>query len=209
MTRQRAGDGPRGGKAEAVREDRQRRDNRILLLLVLFLLCAGAGVVWWFRQQPPPGPPPSAQAVSSSVTTTVEPLAMTLYVPAENGLRAVSAEIPRRADPAAQAREALTALFADEQASQAPVLKDLRLRAIFLDEKGTAYLDVGSGPQHDIRASAREELLALYALTDTVMHTCPEVKQVRFLLNGGEAQTLAGHIDLSGAFGARMDLVQQ
>jgi hypothetical protein len=41
------------------------------------------------------------------------------------------------------------------------------------------------------------------------MQNFDEIKQVRFLLNGKEAQTLAGHVDLSRTFTKRMDLVRQ
>ena len=46
-------------------------------------------------------------------------------------------------------------------------------------------------------------------MVNTVMQNFYEIKGVRFLVNGREAQTLAGHVDLSGKFQKRMDLVQQ
>ena len=55
---------------------------------------------------------------------------------------------------------------------------------------------------------ADARLLALYAVVNTVTHNVPEVRQVRVLLDGREAQTLAGHADLSRSFAKRADLVR-
>jgi hypothetical protein len=60
-----------------------------------------------------------------------------------------------------------------------------------------------------VRASAWEEQLAIYALVNTLLQNFEEIKQVVLLLDGGEAQTLAGHMDLSRTFTKRMDLVKQ
>ena len=54
-----------------------------------------------------------------------------------------------------------------------------------------------------------EELLALYAMVNTLSQNFEEIRQVRFLVDGREAQTLAGHIELSRKFTKRMDLVKQ
>ncbi|HSQ77452.1 MAG TPA: GerMN domain-containing protein, partial [Nitrospirota bacterium] len=73
----------------------------------------------------------------------------------------------------------------------------------------TAYVDISSAQQNGATASAWEELLAIYSMVNTLMQNFEEIKQVRFLLEGKEAQTLAGHIDLSRKFDKRMDLVKQ
>jgi hypothetical protein len=62
--------------------------------------------------------------------------------------------------------------------------------------------------QKELKASVEGELLAVYALVNSLTQSIPEVRQVRFLLDGREAQTLAGHIDLSRSFVKRTDLVK-
>jgi hypothetical protein len=89
------------------------------------------------------------------------------------------------------------------------VLRDIRLRAFYLDASGTAYIDLAAGLKKDVLASAWEEQLALYAMVNTLLRNFEEIKQVLFLFEGGEAQTLAGHMDLSRTFTKRMDLVRQ
>jgi hypothetical protein len=138
-----------------------------------------------------------------------EPLPITLYYPHEGMLAAEAAVVKRQPDTQSLAREAIAALFADEQSMLQPVLRDIRLRELYIDTSGTAYIDLTVGSKIDVRASAWEEQLAIYAMVNTVMQNFEEIKQVGLLLDGMEAQTLAGHMDLSRTFTKRMDLVKQ
>jgi hypothetical protein len=124
-------------------------------------------------------------------------------------LAAVPAMVKRQPDTQSLARAALAALFADQRTQLEPVLRDIRLRELYLDSSGTAYIDLTPVRQKDVRASAWEEQLAIYALVNTLLQNFQEIKQVVLLLDGGEAQTLAGHMDLSRTFAKRMDLVKQ
>ncbi len=134
---------------------------------------------------------------------------ITLSVPVDGLLVPVQAPVTRQPDTQSLAREALAALFADQTGSQAPVLKDLRIRGVYLDAAGTGYIDLAPAEQREVRASVWEELIALYAMVNTLSQNFEEIKQVRFLVDGKEVQTLAGHIELSWNFTKRMDLVKQ
>jgi hypothetical protein len=137
-----------------------------------------------------------------------EPLSVTLYYPLEGMLVAGTTPAKRQPDTQAQARETLVAVFQDRRAAQAPVLRDVKPRAFYLDGKGTAYIDLTPG-EPAVRASAWDEQLAVYALVNTLMQNFEEIKQVAFLVDGRDAQTLAGHMDLSRKYTKRMDLVRQ
>jgi hypothetical protein len=149
------------------------------------------------------------QSLSSQLLRRDTPLVVSLYYPVNGLLSTGSAAVKRQQDPQAQARETLTALLADQRASLVPVLKDIRLQELYLDASGTAYIDLVPAQQKDVTASISDELLALYALVDTLMLNFEEIKQVAFLLDGREARTLAGHVDLSRKFTKRTDLVRQ
>jgi hypothetical protein len=137
-----------------------------------------------------------------------EPLTVTLFVSSDGFLSTGSIAVKRQPDTQAQAREVLTTALADLRAAQSPVLRELKLRGLFIDG-GTAYVDLAPLPQTGIRSSALEELLAIYAIVNTLGQNFEEIMQVRFLVDGKEAQTLAGHIDLSRTFTKRNDLVKQ
>jgi hypothetical protein len=49
----------------------------------------------------------------------------------------------------------------------------------------------------------------MYAMVNTLMQNFEEIREVAFLVDGRQAPTLAGHMDLSRRYGKRMDLVKQ
>ncbi len=184
----------------------------IWLLGAIFAAAAVAGVFVWLRLSAP-DPQQNQAALAPSLLAHPprpdESLAITLYYP-ENGLLATGTiPIKRQPDPQAQAREALGAVFADKRVLQAAVFADLKIRGVFLDASGTAYVDLSSARQNGAAASAWDELLTIYSLVNTLTKNFDEIKQVRFLFEGKETQTLAGHIDLARKFDKRMDLVKQ
>lgn len=198
----------------------ERNDRRIpgssgtiaALLTAVVLITAGGGYLWYRTTKGPQNEPPGRAEGRSPgpVERTNEPFPVTLFLPAEGRLVSAAVAVKRQLDAQLQAREAVVALLAGEQGARFAVLKDLRLRALYLDASGAAYLDLSpvSANQKEIRASAEDELLAVYALVNTLVQNVPEVRQVRFLVDGREVQTLAGHIDLSRSFGKRADLVK-
>lgn len=199
------------------RIDRRINGSRSLIWLLVaifavFAVIVAAGVFVWLRLNAPnPQQNRGAQTLSALVqpVRADEPLAITLYYPADGALATGTASVKRRPDPQAQAREALGAIFADQRVLQAAVFRDLKIRELFLDASGTAYVDLSPAQQNGVKASAWEELLAIYSMVNTLAQNFEEIKQVRFLLEGKEAQTLAGHMDLSRKFDKRMDLVKQ
>jgi hypothetical protein len=189
--------------------DRRIGSNRALLwsLVALFAGAAAAGIFVWQRMSAPT--PPPEQTAQTPLARPDEPLMITLYYPADGMLASGPGSVKRQPDTQAQAREVLAALFADPHAAQSAVFKEVRLREFFLDASGTGYVDLSTLQPNGVKSSAGEELLAIYAMVDSLTQNFEDIKQVRFLLEGREAQTLAGHIDFSRKFEKRMDLVKQ
>ncbi len=191
------------------RIDRSIGGNRWLLWSLAVLLAAAVAFLAWERLSAPTAPRTAPAPSPQQPARLDEPLPVTLYYPADGMLVAVPASVPRRASTQELGREVLAALFADSHASRSPVLNEVRLRAFFLDDAGTGYVDLSPVRQDGVRASAGDEFLAMYTLVDVLEQNFEEIKRVRFLLEGREAQTLAGHIDLTRMFEKRMDLVKQ
>lgn len=194
--------------------DRSIRDNRMLLILLLgiFLIAAVGGAYLWIRTHGPDAAQKSIEEGPQSLVQPAfrnEPLTITVYYPVNGMLLAGAASVKRQPDTQAQARETLAAAFSDQRTAQTAVFRDIKLKAFYLDGQGTAYIDLVPSQQRDVSASAWEEFLALSAMVNTVMQNFDEIKQVRFLVDGREAQTLAGHMDLSRTYTKRMDLVRQ
>lgn len=189
------------------------RGPLVITLMAIVLIVAGGGGYLWFRLAGAPQAVSTMQQDGQAAAPAArpdEPFMATLFVPGDGALGTAVVAVRRHPEVQLQAREAVAALLAADQGRQSSVLKELRLRALYLDASWTATVDLSAAApsQKEIRASVEDELLAVYALVNTLTQNFPEVRQVRFLLDGREAQTLAGHIDLSRAYVKRTDLVK-
>lgn len=187
--------------------------NRVLFVLIIVLAAfAFTGLYLWSRMEAP-APTPSdgaGTAPPAPLVSPAEPLPVMMFFPSGSALVPESVPVTRQYDAQSQAREAVAALLTSPRAWQAPLLRNLRLSALYLDASGTAYVDLAPASRdRDFRGSVKDELLAVYAIVNTLTQNFEEVKQVHLLIDGREAETLAGHIDLSEFFRARPDLARQ
>lgn len=81
-----------------------------------------------------------------------------------------------------------------------PLPASTDVRAVFLAPDGTAYLDFSNSALGLFAPGIGSERLAVYSVVDTLAANIPAVKQVRFLIQGQEVETLNGHVDLTAAF---------
>jgi len=83
------------------------------------------------------------------------------------------------------------------------------IRAVFLTPDGTAIVDLSQEALTDFQPGIESESLAIYSIVDSICANIPQVKEVRFLVQGQEVQTLDGHIDLTGSFAPEPSLIAQ
>ena len=181
----------------------------MLVALLITCVIAGTGYLWLRTSRTQPAQPALVEGPEgpSAVPPADGRLAVVLYLPSEAGLGAAQATIARQEDAQLEAGAAVAAILASDRG--APLLQgEFLLRGFYLDDAGTAYVALAMQGRREARASAREELLAIYSVVNTLTMNFPEVRQVRFLLDGKEAQTLAGHIDLGRSYAKRIDLVR-
>ena len=74
------------------------------------------------------------------------------------------------------------------------------VRAVFLTADGTAYLDLSADVLSDFEPGIQSETLAIYSIVNSLTINIPAVKQVQFLIQGQQVETLDGHTDLTMAF---------
>jgi hypothetical protein len=60
----------------------------------------------------------------------------------------------------------------------------------------TAYLDFGRELADGLPGGSASEITAVYSIVDTVSFNFPDIKKVKFLLEGQDVETLRGHVDL-------------
>ncbi len=193
------------------RIDRRIGNNNLLLvIIIIFAIASAAGLFAWQRLRVSSVAEPSVQAEAPGLAAGAdEPLSFMVYYPVEGALVSGPVPVSRKPDTQSQARDVLLTVLGGPRAAVSPVFSQIKLRELFLDEAGTAYADLVADSPNGVQASGLEELMAIYAMVDTLTQNFEEIKQVRFLIDGREAQTLAGHIDLSRTFARRMDLVKQ
>ena len=86
--------------------------------------------------------------------------------------------------------------------------RDTVVRAAYLLPDGTAFVDLGGATlTQGWGTGSHEELMAVYAVVQTVTANFPEAKRVRILVNGEPAETLAGHINIARSLAPMPSLV--
>lgn len=141
-------------------------------------------------------------ALQSSVgPTRTQPV--TLFFPsiADGKLREETRNLALAADPADRIRQVVLALIeGPKQGENRALPPSADVRAVFLTGDGTAYLDFASGAFADLNPGIESETLAVYAVVDSLAANLPEVKRVKFLVQGQEVESLDGHADLTAPF---------
>jgi len=82
------------------------------------------------------------------------------------------------------------------------------VRAFFIAEDGTAYADLTGNIQTDHPGGSVTEMLTVYSIVNSLVLNIPVIKQVKLLIDGQEAMTLAGHIDIRNPLKANMLMVR-
>lgn len=75
-----------------------------------------------------------------------------------------------------------------------------RLRQVYLLEDGTALVDLSQEVIYPAIGGVAAELSALYSITRSLTENIQEIKQIRFLVEGQERPTLAGHLSIREPF---------
>jgi len=116
-------------------------------------------------------------------------------------LAAVNTRLALGKEPQERARVALETLITGAPTPEQRVLPlETSLLAFYLLPNGTAVADFSDALSHELPSGIASEQLALDAITQTLHAAVPQVGRLRILIDGQEAETLAGHVDLSGAF---------
>jgi len=138
-----------------------------------------------------PEPAPSA---------AVPRIKATLFFTSEDGqhLVGVDQEVPLGDTPAAQARAIVDAQVA--AAAPAPLVSSIpvgtTVRSLFVSDRGDVFVDLDAAVRTKHPGGSMQELLTVYTIVNAVLTNLPTQSGVQILINGREADTLAGHVDL-------------
>jgi hypothetical protein len=74
------------------------------------------------------------------------------------------------------------------------------VRNVYLTQSGTAVVDVNGAFADGQTSGVLAEELTLVSFAQTLAMNAPNISAVKFLVDGQERETLAGPVDISGAF---------
>lgn len=187
------------------------REANLLTALVLFLL--GLGLAFsaprWARfLREPAGSVDDDLAVGAAAggarpeggPEARRTISVKLYFPSAEtgGLLTEEREVPFSGDLARQVRHVLEELVKGPKTGLLGALPpETKILEIFVTARGVAYVDVSKEIQPLPSLGAQGELLAVYALVDSVVSNFPAVKRVQILVEDKPVTTLGGHVDLS------------
>ena len=134
-----------------------------------------------------------------------------LYYVSSDGMHLMSVErdVAYGDGPLDQAREIVAAQIA---AVPEPLLSAIpegtTLRAIFITDRGDAYVDLSGTIVSGHPGGVTTEMLTVYAIVNALTANLPAVTAVQLLVDGKEVETLAGHVDLRRPLEKNTALVQ-
>jgi hypothetical protein len=116
-------------------------------------------------------------------------------------LEATPIQLPLSADPVERSKQLLIALIAKAPALERRTLAaDATLLAFYIQPDGTAIADFSDELSTGTPSGILSEQLAVDSITQTLGANVAGIQQLKILIHGQEAETLAGHVDLTGLF---------
>jgi hypothetical protein len=160
----------------------------------------------WYRPQAAPG---TAATPADRPATPERKITATLYFISEDGLSLVGVqqEVPVAEPVAEQARRIVEAQLGPAPEPYATAVPEgTTVRAVFVTEQGCeesaltcrrdAFVDLSAEARTRHTGGALDELFTIYAIVNAVTVNLPAISRVQILVDGKEADTLAGHVDL-------------
>jgi spore germination protein GerM len=184
--------------------NRSRSSSLAVLLAIAVLVAVGLGWFWANRSVD--------VALTGAVRTdpaapALQKRLVHLYFADSSGkyLSAEQRVVGQPVDVASAARKLVEELIRGPlQEGTRTLPREASLRALFVTSDGVAYVDFKADALDFHPGGVETELLTIYSIVDTLVLNLEEVRQVKFLIGGQEAVTLAGHVDLSRPFKADM-----
>lgn len=113
----------------------------------------------------------------------------------------ITVELPLSSDSVLRAKEVLNTLLAGPVDPEARTLPpDAALLAFYILPDGTAVADFSEAIGTSIPSGIQSEQLAVDSILRTLEANVPQVQRLKILIHGQEAETLAGHLDLTQTF---------
>jgi hypothetical protein len=81
----------------------------------------------------------------------------------------------------------------------------VRLLDLYMDNEGVIYIDLGEEIKRNFSGGAIDELKLITGLYKGVKAAVPGCTALKLLIQGSEAESFGGHIDISGPIGDELE----
>ena len=171
-------------------------NGRFVLLVMLGLAVAGL-LAWTFLSGPHAGPEPGKPGESLPTPTPAPRQNVVLLYPGPDDMlhpEIVPLALPDELE--ARVRVLVSRLLEPSPAGRPPVVPyPAQLVDVFVRDARVAYVDF-TPPERPLAGTSMEVPFA-YAVVNTILLNCPDLRGVQLLFDDREVETLAGHLDLS------------
>jgi hypothetical protein len=191
----------------------RRRVLRIVAALIVIGLAAWGVTRGLERLVAPEPAAPADEPAASSAPAAVGHITATLFYASADGqaLVPIRREVPLAEGVVPQGREILSIAIDEPPPSPyvSTIPKGTMLRAFYVTERGDAFIDLSAEVAKNHPGGSFTEMLTVYTLVNVVMANLPMIQRVQILIEGREADTLAGHVDLRRPLVRDMTLVRE
>jgi spore germination protein GerM len=166
-------------------------------VLAGILLVLVGGTLWWLLGLPGRHGASLDTAERSGSATPGEELSIWFASRQEDALVSERRRVPPGLTPFDRAKASLQELIAGPKTDALPTVSaEVKIRELFIDDQGTAYIDFSEALSQTHPGGAWAEMLTLRSILQTLVANVPQIKRVQILIEGREVETLAGHIDI-------------
>lgn len=173
-----------------------------LVLIILFILMIQG-------EKPKSGQVSDFQPEDQSAEP-MEMIAVSLFFISEEDdlLHPEKRDIPAYASVAQKARRTIEELIKGPESDLInPIPSETKLRELYITGQGDAFVDFSREIRENHPFGTSADIATVYAIVHSLTENFEEIKRVYILIDGGERETLGGHIDLRRPFLPRSDLI--
>jgi spore germination protein GerM len=183
--------------------------RHIKLGLIFFGLVLVLGISYYYNLQKrvgrlvrPPQEPSQPYLVDKPVFSETAPLKkVRVFLPSKSKdglLEPEEREIHSSDQVSAEAKQIIAELIAGSKEGRgAAIPPETKLREIFISGEALAVVDLTKEVSANHPGGLIQEVSSIYAIVNSLTENLPSIRRVQILVEGAEAETLAGHIDLS------------
>lgn len=141
------------------------------------------------------------QPISTPTDVNVQAQLYWLAAPPSLSLEGSTIDLPLSADPVERSKQLVNALITRAPAPERRTLPpEATLLAFYIQPDGTAIADFSDDVTSGMASGILSEQLAVSSIAQTLGANMTGIRQLKILIHGQEAETLAGHLDLYGVF---------